>query len=250
MCGLGTWSLWLASWPPWARGCPGLCRLQGRQAGLPESSWSSGVGEGARPMGVCSWSLGGARLPLPTPTTLPPPQPTARGCIIPQRLPCSSRGKALDSGQLLRAKPKTGCPPARMCPLEPAGLAQSRAEPARVRASVWSGTPGPVLGSSWCPSGLWPGVPSCHLPSQDRDSRLRAGSQKLGLSPESDSRGQRSPASWVEPTPGRTPVPCLPGLGAGGSASANNPCGIRGSRPCVPKARTCGPHPADLTAFC
>lgn len=181
--------------------------------------------------------------PAPTPAHCP-------GCIIPQGLHCSSRGKVLDSGQLLRAKPETGCPSARTCPLEPAGLMQSRAEPARVRARVWSGTPGPVLGSSWCPSGLWPGVPSCHLPSRDRDSRLRVGSQKLGLSPESDSRGQRSPASWVEPTPGRTPVPCLPGLGAGGSACANNPCGIRGSRPCVPEARTCGPHPADSTAFC
>ena len=210
----------------------------------PESSWSLGMGEGTRPTGVCFWSLGGAGLPLPTPTTLPPTPSPLPGMHHPMGLHRSGRGKVLDSDQLLRAQ--TGCPPGRMCPPEPAGLVQSRAEPARVRASVWSSrTPGPVLGSSWRPSGPWLGVPSCHPPSQDRDSRLRVRSQKLGLSPESDSRVQRNPAGWVEPTLGRTPVPCQPGLGAGGSACANNPCGIWGSCPHVPEERTHGPPSAQ-----
>lgn len=126
------------------------------------------------------------------------------------------------------------------------GLVQSRAEPARVRASVWSGqTPDPVLGSSWHPSGPRPGMPSCHPPSRDRASRLRVGSQKLGLSPESDSRVQRNPASWVELTLSRILVPCRSGLGAGGSACANNPRGVWGPRPCVPEGRTHGPPSAQ-----
>lgn len=203
------------------------------------------MGEGTRPTGVCFWSLGGARPPLPTPTTLPPtPSPLPR-MRHPTSLHQSSQGKALDSDQLLRAH--TGCPPGRTCPPEPAGLVQSRAEPARVRASVWSGqTPDPVLGSSWHPSGPRPGMPSCHPPSRDRALRLRVGSQKLGLSPESDSRVQRNPASWVEPTLSRTPVPCRSGLGAGGSACANNPRGVWGPCPCVPEGRTHGPPSAQF----
>ena len=130
----GNLSPWRASWAPWDRLCPGLGRLQGGWAGLPESSWSSGMGEGTRPTGVCFWSLGGAGLPLPTPTTLPPTPSPLSGMHHPTGLHQSGRGKVLDSDQLLRAQ--TGCPPSRMCPPEPAGLVQSRAEPARERASV------------------------------------------------------------------------------------------------------------------
>lgn len=171
--------------PGAAQGCTGCCKRPSGWSAL-ASSWPSG---------------------------------SRRGRLAHRSL-LQAAGKGLDSGGLQRAQPEAGCPPGGKRPPGPTGLVPSRAEPARTRASVWSvRTPGPVLGSSSCPSGPARRGPCCHPPSLDRDSRLWIRSQKLGLSPESDCRVRENPGrlngssggaaqgGCTGPTLGRTSTP-------------------------------------------